>query len=106
MSAKKKPAAASKTLLWSERAVRDLEAIEAYLAAENPVAATRWVDRLLNAAEQAVLSPLAGRVVPEAGRPEVREVFEKNYRLVYLVQDDTVVILTVFEGHRRFPEGL
>jgi toxin ParE1/3/4 len=106
MSTKKRPVPAVRTLHWSERAVRDLEAIEAYLAAQNPGAAARWIDRLLQAAEQAGQAPLAGRSVPEVGRAEVREVFEKTYRIVYLVQEDTVVILTVFEGHRRFPEEL
>jgi plasmid stabilization system protein ParE len=106
MSTKKKAVPAARALYWSERAVRDLEAIEAYLAAQNPGAAVRWIDRLLQAAEQAAQAPLAGRSVPEVGRAEVREVFEKTYRIVYLVQEDTVVVLTVFEGHRRFPEEL
>lgn len=61
---------------------------------------------MLQAAEQAAQAPLAGRSVPEVGRTEVREVFEKTYRIVYLVQEDMVVVLTVFEGHRRFPEEL
>ena len=106
MSTKKKAVPAARALQWSERAVRDLEAIEAYLAAQNPGAAARWIDRLLQAAEQAEKAPMAGRSVPEVGRAEVREVFEKTYRIVYLVREDAVVILTVFEGHRRFPEEL
>jgi plasmid stabilization system protein ParE len=45
MSTKKKAVPAARGLRWSERAVRDLEAIEAYLAAQNPGAAARWIAR-------------------------------------------------------------
>jgi hypothetical protein len=40
-------------------------------------------------------------VVPEVGRGDVRETFQRTYRIVYLVVDSDVRILTVFEGHRR-----
>jgi len=47
--------------------------------------------------------PLAGRVVPELRRDDVREVLVRSYRIVHQVRDDTVVVLTVFEGHRLLP---
>ncbi len=40
------------------------------------------------------------RVVPEFGREDIREVFLRSYRLVYLIGDDAIEVLTVFEGHR------
>ncbi len=46
-------------------------------------------------------------MVPELGRDDVREVFLRSYRIVYRVGEDTVDVLTVFEGHRLLPkEGL
>ena len=45
--------------------------------------------------------PRMGRVVPEIARDDVREVFQRTYRIVYRVVDDGIVVLTVFEGHRR-----
>lgn len=44
--------------------------------------------------------PEAGRVVPEFGREDIREVFLRSYRIVYLIEEDATVVLTVFEGHR------
>jgi plasmid stabilization system protein ParE len=44
--------------------------------------------------------PHAGRVVPEIGRQDVREVFVRSYRVVYRLVADGIVVLTVFEGHR------
>jgi toxin ParE1/3/4 len=42
----------------------------------------------------------AGRIVPEIGREDVREIFLRSYRLVYRVTPKGMVVLTVFEGHR------
>ena len=48
-------------------------------------------------------NPLAGQRVPELSRDDVREVFKQTSRIVYRVTDEQVDVLTVFEGHRRFP---
>jgi toxin ParE1/3/4 len=81
----------------------DLEAIGDYIARDNPTAAARWVAELMAVAEKAARSPLAGRRVPEFGHNDIREVFKRSYRIVYRVASENVDVLTVFEGHRRFP---
>jgi plasmid stabilization system protein ParE len=48
--------------------------------------------------------PQVGRVVPELANQEVREVLVRNYRIVYRVHSDAIHVLTVFEGHRLFPQ--
>jgi addiction module RelE/StbE family toxin len=87
-------------LRWTERAVEDLLAIGDYIAVDNPAAARSWVERLRQRAVKALEHPLAGRVVPEIGREDVRETFLRTYRIVYRVVEDGIVVLTVFEGHR------
>lgn len=87
-------------LRWTERAVRDLVAIGDYVAGDDPAAARSWVERLRQRALKASQMPRSGRVVPEIGRDDVREVFQRTYRIVYRVVDDGIVVLTVFEGHR------
>ena len=95
----------SESLEWTERALIDLRAIEDYIAADNPVAAERWVSRLIAKAKAAARLPLVGRVVPEKAQIDVREVFLRQYRIVYRVRESGILILTVFEGHRLFPRG-
>ena len=87
-------------LRWTDRARRDLLSIGRYIAQDNPSAARQWVERLRQRTRQAAARPLAGRVVPELQRKDVREVFLRNYRIVYRVRRGTVDVLTVFEGHR------
>ena len=91
-------------LFWTETAKQDLQAIRRYIAADNPTAAKRWVEHLRERARNALHAPLAGRKVPEFLRDDIRELIEGNYRIVYQVVADRLVILTVFEGHQLFPE--
>lgn len=91
-------------LRWTTRAAEDLVAIQRYIAADKPQAGRTWVEKLRRRARLAAEAPLAGRIVPEIGRPDIREVLQGAYRLVYRVHDDAIVVLTVFEGHRSLPK--
>lgn len=87
-------------LRWTERAANDLIAIGDYIAADRPAAARSWVEKLCQRSVKASQMPRTGRVVPEIGRDDVREVFQRTYRIVYRIVDDGIVVLTVFDGHR------
>ena len=91
-------------LFWTETAKQDLQSIKRYIARDNMTAAKRWVERLREHARNALHAPLAGRKVPELSRDDIRELIEGNYRIIYQVIADRLVVLTVFEGHRLFPE--
>lgn len=47
------------------------------------------------AARPALPPELLVEVVPEKGRPDIREVFLRTYRIVYRVREDGIVVLTV-----------
>ncbi len=93
-------------IVWTDRALSDLEAIADYIARDNHTAAERWIMKLIAVAEKAATAPLAGRRVPELANNMVREIFLRTYRIVYRVVMDRVEILTVFEGHRLFPKDV
>ncbi len=95
----------SRTILWSKRAQDDLTAIGDYIARDNPRAALSWVNKLIEDIERAAMMPLAGRAVPEfAERKDIREVLRRSHRIVYQVMSDSIIVLTIFESHRLFPE--
>lgn len=87
-------------LRWTPQSLRDLAALLRFIASDNPEAARAWVSKLRARARAAAAAPLVGRVVPEVGLPEVREVLHRGYRIVYRVTKDELQVLTVFEGHR------
>ena len=41
--------------------------------------------------------------MPEVGREEIRELVVGDYRIVYRVQTDAAVLLTIFRSSRLFP---
>lgn len=87
-------------LRWSERSVNDLIAIQRYIAQDNPQTAKKWVAKLRRRAKSAADTALAGRIVPEFNQNDIREVFLGNYRIVYRVRGDGILVLTIFEGHQ------
>ncbi|MFZ5770458.1 MAG: type II toxin-antitoxin system RelE/ParE family toxin [Thermodesulfobacteriota bacterium] len=90
-------------LQWSETAKNDLISIRNFIAEDDVTAAKNWIGLLRAKASNIVQQPLAGRKVPELSRDDIREVIERNYRIVYQIHSDRISILTVFESHRLFP---
>ena len=41
-----------------------------------------------------------GRIVPELGNPNIRELFVREYRLIYSIEESRVVILGLIHGKR------
>jgi len=81
-----------------------LHEIGDFIARDKPKAAARWVNRILDAVERVAVFPSSGRAVPEIGRDDIREIILEDYRIVYQICDDRIILLTVFEGHMRLLE--
>ena len=90
------------TLIWSPRAVADLEEIRAFIAADSQAWADLTVRRLVAAVERLQRFPASGRVVPERQSTELRELVSGPFRIVYRRRADVVEIATVFRGSRDF----
>ena len=91
-------------LIWSPRAVADLEAIREHVALDSEQYAGLVVGRLVAAPGRLFQFPESGRMVPEFGRPNLRELILRPYRLVYRLQGEVVEIVTVFHAARMFPD--
>jgi len=63
---------------------------------------SQTVNGLRERTRNTLYSTLAGRKVPEFLRDDIRELIEENYRIVYKIFEDRLVILTVFEGHQLY----
>lgn len=60
-------------LHWSRRALTRLEEIHAYIAQDNPAAALRTTQQIVQRVGQIVRFPNSGRRVPDYTRDDVRE---------------------------------
>ena len=88
-------------IYWSDVAEADLDDIYDYIARDVPYYAELFVDRLIDATDKLEDHPRIGRPVPEADqRDDIRELIIQGYRIIYLVADEEIQILTVIHGSR------
>ena len=90
-------------LVWSPRAIADVEEIRTYIASDSPAWADLTVRRLVASVERLRQYPDSGRMVPERQSVELREVVSGKFRIVYRRRPDLVDIATVFRGSRDVP---
>ena len=68
---------------------------KAYIAGDNPGAAEKWASGLVRVVAKLKRHPKLGRIVPEIGLQEYREVVYGNYRVIYRLSGSMISILTV-----------
>jgi len=90
-------------IIWSPQALRDVESIRTYISQDSPRVAELVVGRIIRAVERLKSFPESGRKVPERNDPEIREVIESPYRIVYRLRMGEVEIVTVFRASRLLP---
>ena len=93
-----------KRILWSPRALTDLEAIREHISYDSVPYAGLMVSRLVVAPSRLLQFPELGRVVPEFDRSDLRELIVRPYRLVYRLRGGIIEIVTVFHAARMFPD--
>ena len=88
-----------KWLAWDDRALDELDAIGAYIAADNPYAAVRVVEYIRHAARSLETSPELGKAT---SKPDIREFVLTRfpYILAYEITENEVRVLAIFH-HRQ-----
>ncbi len=93
-------------VFWTEAALADLAAVEAYIQRHSPQYAIGMVERVFARSESLSAQPRIGQMVPEYEDETVRELFENPYRIIYKILDQRVDILAVVHAARRLPQNL
>lgn len=91
------------TVHWTQTAIDHLDGIHAYIAMNSPGYADRIIDKITSRSIQISAFPLSGRKVPEIDIPQIREVIEGSYRIIYYIKADRIDILSVIHGAQNFP---
>jgi plasmid stabilization system protein ParE len=87
-------------VVWSRRALQDLEAIAEYIAEDSPAYAAVVVKNIVHQTRLLSQFPRSGRKVPEFDDENIREVLAYSYRIIYRLQEDEVLIAAVIHGKR------
>ena len=93
-------------VIWMDEAIADLKSIVLRIAQDNPDAALRWGEKILQKPRLLSEQPRLGHRFEKLGREDVRELNVPPYRIIYQILDSTrtVWILTVWHGARKEPD--
>lgn len=95
----------ARRVVWTAAASFDLEEAAGYIARDSRYYAAAFVREIRAAARSLRTLSGRGRVVPELGQPDIRELLVRNYRLVYNVTPEGVYILALIHGARDFAKA-
>ena len=88
---------------WANQAVEDLRSIRLFIERDSPRYGRLVAERLFEATLRLEQFPRSGRMIPEVGREDYRELIVGEYRIVYRLDGEAAVLLTVFRSSRLFP---
>ena len=85
---------------WSLEAIEDLDSIAEYIARDSAFYAQSVVSKILSVARGISDQNLIGRIVHEMNDRLIRERFVYIYRLIYKINENSVMIVAIIHGKR------
>ncbi len=90
----------ARKIVWSFEATADIEALANYISRDSAFYAAAFVQETLDVSRSLNKFSERGRVVPEFGNPNIRELFVRGYRLIYSIEEYRIVLLGLVHGKR------
>ncbi len=87
---------------WAYEAAADIEALAEYIARDSAFYASAFVQEIRDASRSLNELPGRGRIVPELGNPNIRELFVRGYRLIYGIEESRIVNIRPYPWQKRF----
>lgn len=88
-------------VVWAEPALQGLDAIAEYIALDNPMAASRLVQRVFEKTERLADFPQSGRIPPELPNSVYRELVVPPCRIFYREDESDVLVLYVMREEQQ-----
>jgi plasmid stabilization system protein ParE len=89
------------TIVWSDRALDDIDAIAAFIARDSARYAREVVERIFEVEERLERFPFGGRRLPELKESPFREVFVHSFRVIYRTGTESATVVAVIHGRRQ-----
>jgi toxin ParE1/3/4 len=89
-------------IIWTSRALASLGTIADFIALDNPDAAKRLVQRIIERVTNLSRFPLMGRSVPEAPHTSHRQLIIPPCRVFYRPEHGRIVVIFVMRGEQHF----
>jgi len=92
---------------WLKEAKEDLKSVFDYISTDSVRYAKFQVEKIKNKVEILKLHPLAGKTLEEHDNPDLREIIEGEYRIIYKVINTKLIhILLVHHGARSLQKRI
>jgi plasmid stabilization system protein ParE len=79
-------------VIWSVKAIEDVDTIAAYIARDSPSYAAAMVQEILTTTRYLHQDADTGKLVPELGEDNIKEKAVYSYRVIYRIDDEIVTI--------------
>jgi toxin ParE1/3/4 len=90
------------SIIWAREARTDLDELTDYIARDSVHYAQSVANKITQTAKRIPEQPRIGRIVPELNQDDIRERFIYNYRLIYFIKADDIMIIAILHGYRQF----
>lgn len=89
------------SVIWSERALQDVESLAEYIARDSEAYARSVVRAIFDVGHRLQRFPFSGRVVPEVREATIREFRVYSYRVIYRTSAEAVTVIAVAHGRQN-----
>ncbi|OGL47926.1 MAG: addiction module toxin RelE [Candidatus Schekmanbacteria bacterium RBG_13_48_7] len=89
-------------VIWSIEAKQDLKRIHNYIARDSKYYAKKVSQDIIEKSEKLIDFPMMGRIVPEIGEPNIRDLLIYSYRLIYEISLNKIEVLALVHGKQDF----
>ena len=85
---------------WTDNSLKELDNIANFISKDSPKYAQILVKQIYEMISHLEQFPKFGRKVPEYNDPNLREILYKNYRIIYLIKQKHIEIISIIHGSR------
>ncbi len=93
-------------IIWAPSAIDDIDAIAEFIARDSADHASLFVDRIIETADRLKSFPSSGRIIPEIGNQNCREIIYGAYRIMYRIDRQNIWITGIIHGARNWKPPL
>ena len=86
---------------WSKQASLDLKEIYDFISRDSRHYARLEVVLIKTKTDLLKTNPLLGNMVPELGRAEIRQLIQRNYRIIYKIIDENRIDILIIHHSSR-----
>jgi plasmid stabilization system protein ParE len=86
--------------------LNDIDAIAEFISRDSVDHASLFIDRIIDSLDHLKDFPLSGRIIPEIGDQNCREIIYGAYRIMYRIDKQSIWITGIIHGARNWKPSI